>query len=129
MLNRVSVAGGTSEYQIQIGSGSFTTTGYLATSSYISGGVASANSNYTGGFILMNLINAAYFYSGIITICLIDSNKWVASGTLSLDGAANAIFISAGVAPTLGGALDRVRLTTGTGTDTLDAGSVNILYE
>jgi hypothetical protein len=29
----------------------------------------------------------------------------------------------------LGGALDRVRLTTVNGTDTFDAGSVNILYE
>jgi hypothetical protein len=29
----------------------------------------------------------------------------------------------------LGGALDRVRITTVNGTDTFDAGSINILYE
>ncbi len=30
---------------------------------------------------------------------------------------------------TLGGTLDRVRITTVNGTDTFDAGSINILYE
>jgi hypothetical protein len=36
-------------------------------------------------------------------------------------------YASGGVA--LGGALDRVRITTVNGTDTFDAGSINILYE
>jgi hypothetical protein len=36
---------------------------------------------------------------------------------------------ASGVSPTLSGTLDRVRLTTVNGTDTFDAGSVNILYE
>jgi hypothetical protein len=35
----------------------------------------------------------------------------------------------AGNALALGGVLDRVRLTTVNGTDTFDAGTVNILYE
>lgn len=35
----------------------------------------------------------------------------------------------AGNSPALAGALDRVRITTVNGTDTFDAGSVNILYE
>jgi hypothetical protein len=35
----------------------------------------------------------------------------------------------AGSSPALGGALDRVRITTVNGTDTFDAGSINILYE
>ena len=37
--------------------------------------------------------------------------------------------MSAGASPALGGALDRIRLTTVLGVDTFDAGSVNILYE
>jgi hypothetical protein len=32
-------------------------------------------------------------------------------------------------AVTLGGVLDRVRITTVNGTDTFDAGTINILYE
>ena len=34
-----------------------------------------------------------------------------------------------GTSPALGGVLDRVRITTVNGTDTFDAGSINILYE
>jgi len=34
-----------------------------------------------------------------------------------------------GTSPALSGTLDRVRITTAGGTDTFDAGSVNILYE
>jgi hypothetical protein len=36
---------------------------------------------------------------------------------------------AAGATPTLGGALDRLRITTVGGTDTFDAGSINILWE
>jgi len=35
----------------------------------------------------------------------------------------------AGGSVALGGTLDRVRITTVNGTDTFDAGSINILYE
>jgi hypothetical protein len=41
---------------------------------------------------------------------------------------ANSAASSAG-AVTLSGTLDRVRITTVNGTDTFDAGSINILYE
>jgi hypothetical protein len=34
-----------------------------------------------------------------------------------------------GNSPALSGTLDRVRITTVNGTDTFDAGSINILYE
>jgi hypothetical protein len=41
--------------------------------------------------------------------------------------ASNANFFSGTIA--LSGTLDRVRITTVNGTDTFDAGSINILYE
>jgi hypothetical protein len=37
--------------------------------------------------------------------------------------------ITTGGSVTLSGTLDRVRITTVSGTDTFDAGSINILYE
>jgi hypothetical protein len=37
--------------------------------------------------------------------------------------------MSSGASPALGGALDRIRLTTINGTDTFDAGTINIIYE
>jgi hypothetical protein len=37
--------------------------------------------------------------------------------------------LAAGVKAALSGTLDRVRITTVNGTDTFDAGSINILYE
>jgi hypothetical protein len=55
------------------------------------------------------------------------SNVWVASGSF-----ADSVLVyggAAGGAVTLSGTLDRVRVTTVNGTDTFDAGSINILYE
>ncbi len=63
---------------------------------------------------------------GIITICNIISNSWVCSGTVKVVDS-YITFVAGGVA--LSGTLDRVRLTTFNGTDTFDAGTVNIMYE
>jgi hypothetical protein len=59
----------------------------------------------------------------------ISGNTWVYSGIYYISSATAATVWSAGNALALGGTLDRVRLTTVNGTDTFDAGSVNILYE
>jgi hypothetical protein len=88
-------------------------------------GVAGATAN-TSGFLLSNAITAAANSSGIIVFASMGSNLWSGSGNLSRsDGAIN---LSAG-SKTLSGTLDRVRITTVNGTDTFDAGSINILYE
>jgi hypothetical protein len=41
----------------------------------------------------------------------------------------SATTVNTGASITLGGTLDRVRITTVNGTDTFDAGTINILYE
>jgi len=120
MLNGVST-NGTSNYLIQIGSGSVTTTGYTATSQQ---GGTSATS--TAGFIVTQGIAAARFNYGLTTISALGSFTYIASGTLADYTAACAV---SGGGVTLSGALDRVRITTVNGTDTFDAGSINILYE
>jgi hypothetical protein len=50
-------------------------------------------------------------------------------GSLGGTGTAAGFIYSTAGAKSLSGTLDRVRLTTVNGTDTFDAGSVNILYE
>jgi hypothetical protein len=56
----------------------------------------------------------------------LSGNTWTAQGVFASSG--NYTWFAAG-SIALSGTLDRVRVTTVNGTDTFDAGSVNILYE
>jgi len=125
MFNGVST-NGTSNILIQIGSGSVTTSGYSSSATFATNSVGSVTS--TAGLIVTSAIAAASVSNGNITLCLQNSNTWTSSSVLSLVTSTGTQF-SAGVSPSLGGALDRVRVTTVNGTDTFDAGSINILYE
>ena len=123
MFSNVS-SSATSNYLIQIGSGSLTTTGYTSTSASI--GNAAVTS--TAGFIATYVMVAANSYAGSYTILNVHPTLYVGSGTMVTSNAANNAFISGG-SVTLSGALDRVRITTVNGTDTFDAGTINIMYE
>jgi hypothetical protein len=114
---------GTSSWLIRLGSGSIDAAGYSGSSSYWSGGAFSFAD--ATGFPLCQL-QPSYTHSGWVSILNAGSNIWVASGLLG--GAVPSGFCCTG-AKTLSGALDRLRITTVNGTDTFDAGSVNILYE
>jgi hypothetical protein len=116
---------GTSDYLIQIGAGSPTTTGYTGSASVITTGVAT--SNFTTGFGVYNNIGAGTVIDGSVTISAFGSNVWIASGVTAITSAIGTM--PTGGAVTLGGTLDRIRITTVNGTDTFDAGSINILYE
>jgi hypothetical protein len=59
-------------------------------------------------------------------LTLISSNTWACSLTVTTYSAG--MTTGAGYIA-LSGTLDRVRVTTVNGTDTFDAGSINILYE
>lgn len=122
MLSGVSTSG-TSNWLIQAGAGSVTTSGYLGQGS--SGAGQSANS---AGFQVNNNIVAVNTHQGKIEICLLGSNTYVQTGVVAAQVSTNSLCTSAGVIA-LSGALDRIRLTTVNGTDTFDAGSVNIMYE
>lgn len=123
MFNGVSTSG-TSNIQAQIGSGSVTTSGYLSnfnTFSSSPGGVSA-----TSGFGLASTVATAT-WSGQFQITTLGNNIWVTSGVIArVEGLVQSIF---GGSITLSGTLDRVRITTVGGTDTFDAGSINILYE
>jgi len=128
MLNGVSTSG-TSPIQVQIGSGSVTTSGYL---SY--GGI-NGNANFssaqasTAGFAFAGAaaVNITY---GVFSIYTYSGSIYLATFSAGLSGTSLAPYgMVGGGNVTLGGVLDRIRLTTINGTDTFDAGSVNILYE
>jgi len=115
---------GTSPAIIQIGiSTGVETTGYIG-SAVNAGNPATL---YTTGFGVNNGLAAASVFSGIFIIGSIGSNTWAGNGQVGFSNSA-ALGQGAG-AKTLGGTLDRVRITTVGGTDTFDAGSINILYE
>jgi hypothetical protein len=121
MLNGVST-NSTSYMLVQVGSSTISTSGYAGSCS--SGGGLATNS--TAGFIIAYNITAAASTSGQIVLTTLGSNIWCESGI----AAAPTLLgnYSTGTV-TLSGALDRVRITTVNGTDTFDAGSINILYE
>jgi hypothetical protein len=125
MFNRVSTSG-TSNILIQIGSGSVTTSGYSSSATFATSSLVSATS--TAGLLVTGNLAGGSETNGNIMLCLQSSNTWVNSGTVSIVPSTGTQFCG-GVSPTLGGALDRVRITTVNGTDTFDAGSINILYE
>jgi len=115
----------TTNYLLQIGSGSVTTSGYVSTAS-TNGAVQTSS---TAGFVLTATQTAASGYYGHSVITLVNtSNTYVCSSNIAEYNSALRVTVSGG-AVTLGGALDRVRITTVNGTDTFDAGSINILYE
>lgn len=123
IFNEVST-NGTSVIQAQLGtSGGVETSGYLSTRVEISS--SGTASNITTGHSVVGGA-AANVASGTIVFELLGSNIWI--GTSSVKQSTT--FISIGnSSKTLSGTLDRVRITTVNGTDTFDAGSINILYE
>jgi hypothetical protein len=126
MFNGVSTSG-TSSIQLQIGTSSgVVSTGYLSHSGFIQAS-AVGSSLSTTGYVIVNGVASDVLY-GPFVITTTGSNVWNASGSFFRDASTDYSIISTGTI-TLGGTLDRVRITTVNGTDTFDAGSINILYE
>ena len=120
---------GSSTLQIQVGSGSVSTSSYVSTASYSNG--AGAYLYITTGFTIdtPNTAGAAYLRYGVAQLALLGSNTWCYAGSISSGSLGQVALACGGTSPVLSGALDRVRITTVNGTDTFDAGSINILYE
>jgi hypothetical protein len=121
MFNGVST-NGSSNFLFQLGdSGGIETTGYQAC-----GGNYVAVTTSTSGFPSHNT-SAGITTEGFIEFSTIGSNIWTGSGNFASVGAAQVVSIAG--SKTLSATLDRIRITTVNGTDTFDAGSINILYE
>lgn len=123
MFNGVSLSGA-DNYLVQIGSGSVTTSGYTSLGNAFNQTNGTGGTTSTSGFVMFVSDAAGSLYVHMI-LTLISGNTWVSShsGAKTTNNA-----MSGGGSVALSGVLDRVRITT-TGTNTFDAGSINILYE
>jgi hypothetical protein len=126
LFNQVST-NGTSHVIVQIGAGSVTTTGYNSNANYVINGGTVVTTSYTTGYGIIPYGGAGDTRTMVMTINLIGANAWIC-GSTSINPINTTCGGSAG-SVTLGGTLDRVRITTINGTDTFDAGTINILYE
>ena len=124
MLNGVST-NGVSLPQIQLGAGSIDSASYLGSASEVSG--ATSTANFSSGILLQSGGNAASILYGSVTLINMGSSNWITSGNVGRSNTSSTTMVAGG--KTLSGTLDRLRLTTVNGTDTFDAGSVNILIE
>jgi hypothetical protein len=119
MLNGVST-NGTNAIIVRIGAGSFVTTGYVSTSSDAGGA-----DNTTVGFLTTRSISASRIYTGALVISKITGNTWISHGIVGSD---TSVYANSG-SLALSGVLDRLSVTTTAGTNTFDAGEINISYE
>jgi hypothetical protein len=117
---------GTSNWLFQLGSGSATTSGYLGTGYRATNAGSWINIAFTTGFGVP-FDTASAVVHGSIVFANITGNNWVANGFLSRSDTTTTG--GTGGSISLAGVLDRVRITTVGGTDTFDAGTINILYE
>ncbi len=117
----------TSGIALRIGTSSgFESTGY--TSGVVWAGGANAIAGSTTQFLITAPVSASEIYSGSIVLTAFNtSNAWVLSGIRAREGTGGAN--QSGGAKTLSGTLDRIRILTVNGTDTFDAGTINIMVE
>jgi hypothetical protein len=118
---------GTANILLRLSTGGvFATTTYVSNMQVVQGGSTTNAANSTAGFIISQ--GAAT----VVTTCTYefinnDGNEWVGRSVVAYEHAVVGAF--GGGRLTLGGTLDGIRILTANGTDTFDAGSVNIIYE
>jgi hypothetical protein len=124
MFNGVSLSG-SSNCLIQVGdSGGLEITGYQSTWTGFTGTTGTTVSSTTG--FLFGGGAEPNNTSGICILTNISTNAWVFSGSGKITTTASCV---SGGDKTLSSTLDRIRITTANGTDTFDAGTINISYE
>ena len=117
---------GTSFMLVQLGTSSgFATSGYVSTCNDLDGGGGSSSNSSTAGLI-MRVQAAAGIINGLMNIAYMGSNRWAANVTCM--SITSVVFMGGGTV-TLGGTLDRVRITTVNGTDAFDTGTINVSYQ
>ena len=122
MYSGVSLSG-TSNPIIQLGSTTYTTSGYLGSASTGAGTAA----NMSAGFIISNASAAADTAHGMSTLATLNGLIWAFTSTITYSNQAATRYSSGSI--TMAGTVDRLRIQATNGTDTFDAGNINILYE
>jgi hypothetical protein len=116
---------GSSPVMVQLGdAGGFETTGYSGSVDYVEDN--SVGTTFSTGFLVDRSLVASNVRTGQMTICAFGSNIWNETSTIS--DTLVALLLGAGD-KALSDTLDRIRITTVNGTDTFDAGTINIMYE
>lgn len=115
-----------SEYLVQIGdSGGIENSGYTSESSATTS-VATAVSTATSGFVIRHTSASAALCGSLVLSLSGNANTWVASGAFR--SLTTTMVVSAGKKAT-SATLDRIRLTSLSGTATFDGGSITVIYE
>jgi hypothetical protein len=113
---------------MQLGSGSVSTSGYTSVGSVVLNGNLTGVSTGTGtGIATHDVRTGPVSCQFVCTLLNSATNLWVGSGTIMYAGTPAVATATGFIA--LAGALDRVQINTVAGTATLSAGSINILYE
>jgi hypothetical protein len=138
LLSRVSTASSGVGIVIQLGSGSPQATGYsggLANIGKAGSTVQSNARNFTDGLSVELSATGGDFSgaerSGVISMYNISENVWVMSGVVSCafsTGVSSSSVVS-NASVSLPSTLNVVRITTTSGTDSLDSGTVNLIWE
>ena len=127
MFNEVSL-NSTGSIRVQLGvSGTPETTGYLSGSGVIAETAGVVFQKSTAG-IDMYGADATYRLCGSLIFTTMGSNIWTFMGNTFSSPTTSYVQTTAG-RKVLAGTLNMVRITTSSGTDTFDSGSINILYE
>ena len=127
MFNSVSTSG-TSVYQVRFGVSGIVSSGYSCTGVFFLNSGAANIGSYSAGFPVALNVAAANSITGTLILENMGSNIWVATGlTNVVNGTYTQTTTNGSI--TLTGSPDTLRITTVNGTDTFDAGSINILYE
>ena len=122
LMSGVSLSG-TSNFLVQLGTSSgIVSSGYISVSSAYGAIVTS-----TAGQIMFGAL-ASRLTTAQVQLMVVSGNSWIGAANYASDTAAAGAGTST-MSVSLSGTLDRVRITTVNGTDTFDAGSINILME
>jgi hypothetical protein len=126
MINGVSTSG-SADILIRLSTGGvFASSGYVSNMQVVQGGVATAAVQNTVGFVIY-ASSATVVATGTYQFVNNDGNGWIGTSVLAYEHAVSGGY--GGGRVTLGGVLDGILIVTANGSDTFDAGSVNIIYE
>ena len=120
MFNGVST-NGTNSILVQIGATTISNTGYVGSSAATN----NIGATYTTGFGMIFNVASSYIYGNMTIIQ--NGTDYISNHSYGF--ASNSVGICGGGSKSLGSTLDRIRITTVNGTDTFDAGTINIMYE
>lgn len=127
MLKGVST-NGTSNPIVRIGSDTIKTSGYLGSVSLFTTSAITSSSYPSSCFQLYaGGATSSVTLNGSFELINIDFNTWVQTHVMARTDASSTIQGSGTI--TLSGELNKIRVTTLNGTDTFDAGLINIMYE